>query len=88
MIAQNLHESNTAERKVSILSAPRQQDILLISVGKLPRTRRIDLQIGYLVSSKIQVKQVQSKYPFKYKYKISNVGHPSGIPVVCSSQKG
>ena len=66
MIAQNSHESNPAERNVSILGAPRRQDILLINVGKIPRTRRIDLKIGYLVSRKIQVKQVQSKYSFKY----------------------
>ena len=66
MVAQNLHESNLAERNVSILGAPRRQDILLINVGKIPRTRRIDLKIGYLVSRKIQMKQVQSKYSYPF----------------------
>ena len=46
--------------------APHRQDILLINVGKIPRTRRIDLKIGYLVSKQIQAKQVQPKYSFKY----------------------
>ena len=65
-IAQNSHESILAERNVSILSAPRRQGMLLINVGKIPRTRRIGRQIEYLVSRKIQVKQVQSKYSFNY----------------------
>ena len=69
MIAQNLHKINLEKINVSILGAPCRQDILLINVGNIPRTRRIDLKIGYLVSRKTQMKQVQSKYLYKYNTK-------------------